>query len=182
MKPDPIHPDDVEQLLKIRRYLIGYRKTNKWTQGDLSKMISGTEGEGWVYDLETNPDWNWRMSRLQAWPEPFGLRLEARVMFPAHTLTRRVNGHPEVAPFYELACKGTGLYKQWQRAYLTAALRIARLDQGISGASMGKMLGCTRGAVNSWEREADDVMIPKVMHYARTLGGHVRVGLESLHG
>lgn len=174
----PLYPDDQEQLLKIRRYLIGFRHTNGWTQSDLSKMISGTEGEGWVYDLESNVGWGWRISRLQAWPEPFGLRLEAQVMTLQRSMDARVHADPKVAPLWTLSRKGDGDWKTWQRAYLTSALQVFRQLKGISSIEAGRLMGTSKSAVNQWERGGDEIMLTKTLHYARVLGGFIRLELK----
>lgn len=174
----PLHPDDIEQLLKIRRYLIGFRKTNGWTRGELSKMINEND-EDRVRALEASSEWGWRFSRLQAWPEPFGLRLDARLWMLgdlAHW-NMEIHGSPDVAPLYSLSQQDSGDWQMWQRAYLTAALRKARQVQGISGPQMGERMGLSPSAVNSWEREADQVTLSKVLHYARLLGGFVKLEL-----
>lgn len=167
----PIHPDDLEQLLRIRRYLIGYRKTNGWTRAALSQMISGTDGR--VYDLESNTTWQWRFSRLQAWPVPFGMRLDVKLWFPDNPyLDKRVHEHPEVAPMFALS-KGTGHWQSWQRNYLTSALRIAREDLCISTAAMGKKMGISAKGIWRWENTSDEVMLGRVLGYARLLDGFV---------
>lgn len=171
----PVHPDDVKQLLKIRRYLIGYRKTNGWSQPELSQMINGTKGMAW--DLESNVTWQWRFSRLQDWCSPFGLRLSARLRFPDDPgLEERVHEHPEVAPVYSLS-QGEGAWKKWQRFYLTQALSIARKDLQIPTETMAKFLGVSRKAVWGWEATAEEAMLPKVLHYARLLGGFIELEL-----
>jgi DNA-binding XRE family transcriptional regulator len=178
MKQYKIHEDDVDQLLKIRRYLIGFRKTNGWTQGHLATLLATGDNLGWVYDLESNVSWHWRFSRLQSWPEPFGLRLKARLAFKGRSLGAQIHRDPEVAPLYNMARQGHGDWKTWQRAYLTSGLRVARRLKGISSDRMGQILGCSRGAVNSWECESDEVMLPKILHHARALDGTVQLGLE----
>ncbi len=168
----PVHPDDVEQLLVIRRYLIGYRITNGWTQMDLSMKINGTKGMVW--DLESSTTWQWRLSRLQEWTMPFGLMLEAQVCFPGNLeLWQKVSEHPEVQPLLSLSLKKDGAWPMWQRAYIGAALSAARRLQHISSDAMGKRLGISGNAVRSWESSRDEMMLPKVLHYARALDGIV---------
>lgn len=174
----PVHKDDVDQLLRIRRYLIGYRTTNGWTQPQLSQMINGTNGM--AYDLESNVTWQWRFSRLQDWPVPFGMYLRARLMFPddpTGQLEESIESHPEVAPMLSLSQRPEGAWRMWQRAYLTSALRIARIELGINTRAMGQRLGVAYKAVNNWEAGGNEVMLAKVLHYARMLGGYVRLGL-----
>lgn len=171
----PVHPDDVKQLLNIRRYLIGFRKTNGWSQPQLSQMISGTNGMVW--DLESNLTWQWRLSRLQGWCVPFGLRLGARVTFGAMEVDKAIHGHPEVAPMWGLSTDGDA-WAKWQRIYLTSALTVGRKHLGITTTELGSRLGITYKAVLNWESVADDLMLPKVLHHARALGGWIRLRLE----
>lgn len=176
MRQHPIHPDDIAQLMKIRRYLIGYRKTNGWTQPELSQMIKGADGT--VQELESSLDWQWRFSRLQAWPVPFGMRLDAKLCFPDDAgLGKRVHLHPEVAPLFALS-KGAGAWQSWQRNYLTSALRIARKEQGISTETMGKFLGVTAKGIWRWENVSDEVMLGRVLRYARLLDGFVELKIS----
>jgi len=170
----PVHPDDVEQLLRIRRYLIGFRHTNGWTQPQLSQMINGTDGM--VYDLETNMTWQWRLSRLQAWPVPFGLRLQAKVAFKRR-LDKAVHEHPEVAPAFALS-RQPGAWAMWQRVYLTSALTVARKQSGMGSSKLGQRLGITRKAIWNWEATAEEIMLPKLLHHARALGGRIDLSLE----
>lgn len=179
---NPLHLDDVEQLVKIRRYLIGYRITNGWTQAELSQKIAATKGNGWVYDLESNPNWNWRMSRLQDWTQAFGLKIQARAWVgldrhDAAHLNRDIHDHPEVAPLYALAEQAQA-WPKWQRAYLTSALTIGRKQMGISAEQMGDRLGVTAKAIWNWENTSDEIMLPKVLAYARALGGHIKLSLS----
>lgn len=172
----PVHPDDAAQLLKIRRYLIGFRITNGWTQHELSEMISGTKGM--VYNLESDMAWQWRLSRLQQWPVPFGLRLSAVLEFPdSPDLVQSVHSHPEVAPLYALS-KGPGAWQMWQRMYLTSAIRVARRELGISAEEFGLRMGVGRKAITNWENAANELMLPKVLQSARGLDGRVELELD----
>lgn len=172
----PVHPDDVEQLLRIRRYLIGYRHTNGWSQSQLSQMMNGTDGA--VHDLETSQTWQWRWSRLQGWPEPFGLRLGARLVLSDRRQDKKIHQDPEVEPLYHLSCRSESYGKIWQRAYLTAVMRAARRVKGISTAQMGRMLGCTYGAINTWENASNKILLPKALQYARALDGYIKLSLD----
>lgn len=168
----PIHPDDEQQLLRIRRYLIGFRYTEKMTQIELSRKVNGTEGV--VHDLEANPSWQWRLVRLQDWCAAFGLRLEATLRI-SPTVDRRIHDHPVVGQLHKLS-RGGQLWKSSQRAYLTLGLREARQAKHISAGMMGRKLSCTASAIRNWERDADQIMLPKALHYARMLGGFVELG------
>lgn len=171
----PVHPDDIEMLLKIRRYLIGFRMTNGWTQAQLSQMINGTGGMVW--DLESNDTWQWRLSRLQGWCVPFGLRLSAKVVFRSKLTHGFVHKDPQVAPAFALSQK-RGDWASWQRVYLTLALRAGRQAQRIPSATLAHQLGITRRAIWSWEATGDELMLPKVLHHARALHARVELGLE----
>lgn len=174
----PVHPDDIDQLLKIRRYLIGFRKTNKWNQSHLSRLVNGTDGTVW--DLESNTTWQWRFSRLQEWPVPFGLRLDARLRFPGNpNLEKHVHSHPEVAPAFTLS-QGCSGWQSWQRVYLTSALGIARRQLKVRPHQMAERIGATSSAVWNWEAAGDEILLPKVLHYARALDGFVELKLEEL--
>lgn len=172
----PVHEDDREALMRIRRYLIGYRITNGWTQYELSHMINGSTGM--VHDLESNETWQWRLSRLQEWMIPFGLRLTARTSFRSRALNKAVHAHPEVAPLYQLSCRDGDAWPMWQRAYLTASLLAARKSMGVSARHLARLAGVTRKAVTNWENTADEIMLPKVLHYARLLGGWIELDWE----
>lgn len=172
----PVHPDDVEALLKIRRYLIGYRVTNGWDQPELSMRINGSKGTVW--DLENSTTWQWRLSRLQSWLMPFDLRLVAELRFPddeTGQLEEAVESDPEVAPMLALA-RTKGAWPKWQRIYLTSALAVARKVQGISTTRLGEMMGVGRKAIHTWETVSDEVMLPKVLRQARVLGGMIELG------
>lgn len=173
----PVHPDDVEQLLKIRRYLIGFRITNGWTQKDLSRRIG--DAEGTVYDLEASQTWQWRLAKLQAWTVPFGLRLKAYLRFDdeLYWVEEAVHDHLEVSPAFTLSLTGSA-WPKWQLIYLTSALSVARKELGLSGGEMASRLGQTRKAVTNWEAAPDNVMLPKLLHYARALGGFIELGLD----
>jgi hypothetical protein len=177
----PVHPDDIKALLKIRRYLIGFRITNGWTQRELSEKVNGTEGI--VHDLEANQSWGWRLRRLQDWCSPFGLRLEATLRIGT-TIDLRIHADPEVGHLYAMSRSDNGdTWKMFQSAYLTAGLRAARRAKRITATQMGMSFGCTASAIRNWERDANTIMLPKALHYARTLGGHVELGLkENGHG
>lgn len=173
-----IHEADAAQLVKIRRYLIGYRKTNGWTQPQLSQLVNGTDGMAW--ELESNETWQWRFSRLQDWMTPFNLRLTAVLRFPDDPdLEARVHAHPEVAPAFALSCNNAS-WKHWQRLYLTSALSVARKELDISSETMGKFLGVSYKAVWNWENTANEAMLCKILQYARLLDGYVQLGYEEL--
>jgi DNA-binding XRE family transcriptional regulator len=174
-----VHPDDVRQLLKIRRYLIGFRKTNGWSQPQLSQLVSGTNGIVW--DLEANQSWQWRLSRLQAWCIPFGLRLSAQLTFDATDVDEDIHDHSEVAPMYALSRK-PGAWPRWQRIYLTSALTVARKQLGVSTDELARRLGITAKAVWGWEANSDEVMLPKILQHARVLGGRIMLGLDGEDG
>lgn len=176
----PVHPDDVQALLKIRRYLIGFRITNGWTQMELSRKVNGSGGI--VYDLESNTTWGWRLNRVQNWCSAFGLRLEATLRIGT-TIDQKVHADPEVAPFYLMSRSDNGdVWKMFQSAYLTAGLRAARQAKHIPASVMGAKMGCTASAIRNWERDANSIMLPKALHYARVLGGHVELGLREMNG
>jgi DNA-binding XRE family transcriptional regulator len=172
----PLHLDDEKQLIKIRRYLIGFRHTNGWNQPELSVRINGTRGIAW--DLEYNKSFQWRLSRLQGWVKAFDLRLAMNLRFPLDPdLEQRVLSHPEVTPFAALAATIDN-WPKWQRMALTAALTVTRTELGLSTEQMAQRLGITAKALRAWERAADEVMLPKVLHHARVLGGYIEMELE----
>lgn len=185
----PIDPLDIEQLLRIRRYLIGYRVTNGWTQQELSQKISSTRGM--VYDLESSQTWQWRLSRLQQWPVPFGMRLDAQLVFPValemsydvaegqEAVTSALAEDPIVNQLWELSCGKVG-WQTWQRGYLTAALAFARKFLGISAERMGAQQGVSAKAIRGWENVASELMLPKVLSYARGLRGEIRLGISEI--
>lgn len=173
----PVHPDDALALLKIRRYLIGHRLTNGWSRTELSRRISDTNGM--AQDLETNMSWQWRMPRLQDWCAAFDLRLTARVTV-GPVIDKRVHEDPMVAQLYAMSQAEGEVWKMSQRAYLTAALRTARHEKNVAPGYLAAQLGCTDSALWNWEREADRLMISKVLHYARILGGRVDLGLSGV--
>lgn len=161
----PMHPDDEKMLLPIRRYLIGYRITNGWTQADLGKKLGGG-----VFTLESG-DFNWHLSRLQQWVLPFGMRLVATPLFDQH---ETFQADPRVSPLWDLA-NNSPQWPMWQRAYLTSYLKVAREMQGISPQQLGNKLGITAKALRNWEAEADDVMLAKILSHARALGGRIHM-------
>lgn len=185
----PLDAEDVEQLLRIRRYLIGYRITNGWTQQELSRKINSTRGM--VYDLEASQTWQWRLSRLQEWPVPFGMRLDAELVFPItadmsydvvegqHAVSMALIEDPVVHQLWELSCGKVG-WQTWQRAYVTAALAFARRFMGISAQRMGHQQGVSAKAIHGWENVASEPMLPKVLRYARGLRGEVRLKLSEI--
>lgn len=170
----PVHPDDIEQLLRIRRYLIGHRITNGWTQRELSQRANGTDGM--AYDLESNESWQWRLSRLQDWCAAFDLRLDARISVGA-LIDKKIHSDPEVAPLYAMS-RNPQCWKMFQRAYLTAALRSVRRAKKLRAEDIGREFGCTASAIRNWERDSDQIMLPKVLRYARILGGRIELGLD----
>ena len=171
----PVHPDDVQQLLRIRRYLIGFRITEGLTQQELSVRVNGTAGTVW--DLEYNQTWQWRFSRLQLWVAAFGLRLDARLCFDDdYGLESKVEDHPEVAPLISLALTADN-WPIWQRSALTSALRVARIEQGISAEELAQRRGVTRKAITNWENIGDQFMLPHLLHHARALDGRIDLRL-----
>lgn len=172
----PVHREDIERLVRIRRYLIGYRVTNGWTQQELSLRINRTKTM--AYNLESDLAWQWRLSRLQGWLKAFGLRLDARLVLADDQLTDEIHCHAEVAPFWHLSRQSQDLWPMWQRAYLTTALTVARKRLDVQAGEMAQRAGVTRKSVTNWENVADEVMLPKVLHYARLLGGHVELDWE----
>lgn len=175
----PVHPDDVEQLLRIRRYLIGYRYTEGMTRQELSVKVNGTNGV--VHDLEVNTTWQWRLRRLQDWCAAFGLRLDATIRMGT-TIDKRIHDDPVVNQLYALSRSGGDVWKMSQSAYLTAGLRRAREIKRIRTIDVGKAMGTTASAVRNWERDADSIMIAKALHYARVLGGYIELGLAEKNG
>lgn len=171
----PIHFDDEQQLLKIRRYLIGFRKTNGWNQPTLSQMVNGTDGV--VYDLESNMTWQWRLSRLQDWTTPFGLRLTMRFTLGEEIMDAGIHDHPEVAPVFALS-QSPGAWKKWQRIYITSVLTGARQYLGLSPQAMAQRLGITAKALCNWEATADELMLSKVLFHARALDGWFELGYD----
>lgn len=171
----PIHPEDMQMLMDIRRYLVGYRITNGWTQGQLSQKINGTKGA--VHPLESDPHMQFRFSRLQQWPIPFGLKLSAQLVFDwgpeeevAQTRLESFIGRDQfVKVFAELAATDP----KWQRSHLIACLKAARLGRGWDQGVLAKRLGVTAGAVGQWEMESDQFMLPKVLAHARALDGRL---------
>ena len=170
----PVHPDDIKQLMRIRRYLIGYRITEGMNQTQLSQKVNGTNGI--VHDLEANQVWQWRLSRLQNWCGAFGLRLDATIRI-GPVIDRRVHEDPEVAPLYQLSRSGSGdIWKVFQTSYITAGLRSARRAKNFPTSVMGHKLGCSSSALKNWEASASRIMLPKALHYARMLGGYIELG------
>lgn len=168
----PIHPDDLAALLRLRRYLIGFRKTNGWSQPELSLKINGTKGMVW--ELESSQLWQWRLARLQGWVGAFGLRLHMKVVFPSARLTKSLHKDPEVEPFWLLS-QGRDNWALWQKTYLSSALTVARRKLRISSRTMANRMNSTRGAIWNWEATADELMLPMVLHRARMLGGYVEL-------
>lgn len=175
----PVHPDDALALLKIRRYLIGYRITEGMTQIELSRKVNGTEGV--VHDLEANTTWQWRIHRLQDWCDAFGLRLTA-MLWISPTINVKMSRDPVVSQLYLLSKSDSEVWKMSQRAYLTAGLRAARQFKGIRTVDLGIRMGCTPSAIRNWERDSDQIMLPKALHYARILGGHIELGWTEKNG
>lgn len=165
----PMHPDDEKMLIHIRRYLIGYRVTNGWTQVDLGKKLNGG-----VYTLESG-DFNWHLSRLQQWVIPFNMKLIVTPQFDMH---EEVEADPRIGPLRS-AMDGSGQWPMWQRTYLTSYMKVARERQRISPQQLGDKLGITAKALRNWEAEADDVMLSKILSHARALGGTIK--LEAVH-
>lgn len=174
----PIHPDDMEMLLVIRRYLIGYRITNNWNQERVSKML-GFASSGFISNLESS-DFQTHFDRMQRWPEAFGLTLQVNPLFMQDhpdpefkILSQAINAREDVAPFYALRDKS----HQWMRTYLVAFLRGARLEQGITQEELGGRLKISKKAVGNWERDTDNMMLPKLLEHARVLGGSIWLGV-----
>jgi transcriptional regulator with XRE-family HTH domain len=170
----PLHPGDLRQLMQIRRYLIGYRKTNGWTQPELSQMINETTGMVWL--LESDQTWQWRLSRLQGWCTPFGLRLDAKLQLDDDHMNQRVHRDAEVAPLYALS-QDSSAWKKWQGMYLTSALSVARRKMGISMQEVADRLKVSARAIGNWEASASELMLAKALLYARALDGYVHLEL-----
>jgi transcriptional regulator with XRE-family HTH domain len=171
----PLHPDDAAMLMDIRRYLIGFRITNGWTQEELSQKINGTKGAVWP--LESDPHFQWRFSRLQQWANAFGLKLSAELVFDwgpqeelaAVRLTSFVRRDQFVKVFAELADTDP----RWQRSYLIASLKAARQGRGWDQGELGRRLGVTAGAVSRWEMDGDQILLSKLLTHARALDGRL---------
>jgi DNA-binding XRE family transcriptional regulator len=176
----PLHDDDIKVLMDIRRYLIGFRKTNGWSQPVLSQMINLTDGT--AYNLESDDKWQWHLSRLQNWTTPFRLRLDAKLCFDVgdgadQDLEDRIHAHPMVAPMFSLS-RASGDWKKWQRVYITTALQTAREELEVSVEIMAKYMGLNPRAIVAMEAMTSDVVLPKALHYARKLGGRISLSLQ----
>jgi len=173
------HPDDEEMLLKIRRYLIGYRITNNWNQVELSKRINGTTHA--AHRLETG-HFDWTLQRLQRWPEPFGLRLHAtpsftgRVPDTGEMWCEVIDTDPGLRQLEALVAASKDDFRQrWQRMYLTTYLKVARETQKITRTELGSRMGITAGAISAWEASSDNARILRMLNLARALGGRIQL-------
>lgn len=173
------HPYDEKMLMRIRRYLIGYRITNGWNQVDLSKRINGTIHA--AHRLETG-GFDWTLQRLQRWPEPFGLRLKATPSFTGRvpdTLEmwcEVIDADPGLQQLEALVRSTDGEQRQrWQRMYLTTYLKVAREAQKITRAELGSRMGITAGAISAWEATSDNARILRMLNMARALGGRIQL-------
>lgn len=170
------HPQDEQMLLDIRRYLIGYRITNGWTQQELSQRINGTTHA--ALSLEKG-GFDWGFTRLQDWPIPFGLKLQATPMFCSRVddssqVWSEVIEEQPIIKIYEAALRESlDDARAWQRMYLTTYLKVAREKQGISRPELGRRLGITPGAISSYEIHADNVRLVRMLNHARALGGRI---------
>lgn len=169
------HPDDLEMLLRIRRYLIGYRHTNGWTQEELSARINGSKYS--ASDLEKG-GFDWHLSRLQAWPVPFGLRLHVTPCFtqPMETsemLFEAIEADPLVSTYAAMMMEQRSQWQTWQRLYLCAYLVKARELQGITHPQLGRRLAIAASSVSSWERGTENMRLLRLLNHARALGGRI---------
>lgn len=182
-KTYPIHPQDLEMLTDIRRYLIGHRITNGWTQAELSRRINGTEGGVWALE---KGDFQWRLSRLQSWMIPFGRKLIATPLFPGlvsldggsrETWQDVIDFDPRVEPL-RVAAEQSEQWPVWQRAYLTSYLRVAREVQGITQDQLATELGISKKAISHWEVDSDEILLLKMLAHARALGGTIKLAVS----
>lgn len=164
------HPDDEKMLMNIRRYLIGYRITNGWTQADLSQRVNGTTHA--AITLEKG-SFDWGLKRLQDWAHAFDLRLTA-IPQMGRLINEMVEADPSVTAF-KAAMEGQDEWRPWQRMYLTTYLKTAREVQRISRPELGARLGITAGAVSSYEIHADNVRLIRLLNYAQALGGRIEL-------
>lgn len=168
------HPDDEEMLLRIRRYLIGYRITNGWNQHELSKRINDSTHA--AHALEKG-GFDWTLRRLQRWPEAFGLQLHAIPCFELWEET--IEGDEEVSSIQTMLCSADGVMRHtWQRMYLTSYLKVAREVQKITRAELGSRLGITAGAISAWEISSDNVRLLRLLNHARALGGRIELKIR----
>lgn len=170
------HPDDEEMLLRIRRYLIGFRVTNGWTQEQLSRRISNTTHAVW--GLEKG-GFDWGLQRLQNWVYAFDLRLKAVPLFFDLTYEACIEvDQDQAVSSTQAAMEESDDWRSWQRLYLTAYLKAAREAQDITRAELGARMGITAGAVSAWEINAVNVRLLRLLNHARALGGRIELSLS----
>lgn len=176
------HPDDEEMLLRIRRYLIGYRVTNGWNQQTLSKRINDSTHA--AHTLEKG-GFDWTLRRLQRWPEAFGMRLHAVPCFrdrppgTSEMWEEIIEADEELSSIQAMLRTADGVMRHtWQRMYLTTYLKVAREKQKITRAELGSRLGITAGAISAWEISSDNVRLLRLLNHARALGGSIQLDIS----
>jgi DNA-binding XRE family transcriptional regulator len=176
-----IHPDDEQMLLKIRRYLIGYRITNGWTQEELSHLINGTTHT--AARLEKG-GFDWHLPSLQQWPIPFELKLKATPVFEGRNdetyelWSEIIEAHPLISTLQAALTQPLDNWMDWQRTYLTTYMQVAREVQGVARKQLARKMQITAGAISTWEINADRVRLVRLLNIARALGGTIRMELE----
>lgn len=169
LKEVELHPTDQRELVILRKDLIGWRHIQKLTQDALG-VKSGMSGDV-IGNLEAGP--NQTGCLLSLWQNA-ATGLGGKLVWNLDALPEpEVND--ELKMLTVLAQTNPGL--KWDGMLLVGILRQLRKQLGMSSADVAARLGIKSGSLSDWEIRTADPAIPRVMAFARVLGGRFRVRL-----
>lgn len=166
----PMDSRDLEEYTKIRMFLIDQRKLSGKSGAELGREAG--KSEGFLHGLERQARDSPLVSTLQAWPQIFGYRIE----FGFENFWLHAHSDQEMLTYYAMS-RPWGAEHQWQRQWLTAALKQWRIKQGVDAEHLGDLMGISAGGVRDWEENAQDPVLKRVMLQARSLNTRLTMRL-----
>lgn len=165
-----LHPDDMRQILVLRKDLAGWRAVARKTQ-----MQTGRDGglgsDHVISDMEGGNYGSFRMSNTQGFAAGVG-----------QVFRWYVHGLPAPAYTAELTMMDTmasaGTDPMWDRMLVVSTLRHIRMEQGVQASALAAPLQVHKDTVAMWERSSTDPHLYRLLSYTRALGGHMTFGLQ----
>lgn len=167
---EALHPDDMRQIVLLRKDLAGWRVLARKTQ-----MQTGRDGglgsDHVVSDMEAGKYGSFRMSNTQG----FAAGVGKKFCWYIHDL-------PRPAFTAELTMMDTmasaGADPMWDRMLVVATLKHARMEQGIHAYTLAAPLQVHKDTVAEWERSSTDPHLYRLLSYTRAIGGYMTFALK----
>lgn len=163
-----IHPDDQEEIDGLIRDIKGWRSFLA-KPGRVLAYEAGVP-EAWMRKIEQGDHGQLKLPTICKVAHVFRCVVDV-------TLNDVEAGEtPEIASLSALA-KAQPQNGSWLESLAMAVLKQARVQLDIPAQMMAAKLGMRVDKFEFWEREADAVLVPHLMSYARELGGMMLVRL-----